>query len=48
MWLVVPTEAAGAAQAAGGTTTTAMAAAVGASGVLNFWAVLEDDTAGDL
>ena len=45
VWLVVPAEAAGAAQAAGG---VAAAAAVGASEVLNYWAGMEDDTAGDL
>ena len=48
VWMVVPTEAAGAAQAAGGVATAATVAAVGANEVLNFWAGLEDDTAGDL
>ena len=45
VWLVVPAEAAGAAQAAAGAAT---AVAVGANEVLNFWAGMEGDTAGDL
>ena len=48
VWLVVPAEAAGAAQAAGGVAAEAAAVAVGVNGVLNFWAGMEDDTAGDL
>ena len=48
VWLVVPVQAAGAAQAAGGVAAAAAAAAVGAGRVLNYWAVMEDDTAGDL
>ena len=46
--LVVPAEAAGAAQAVGGVATTVAAAVVGAIEVLNYWAGMEDDTAGDL
>ena len=48
VWLVAPADAAGAAQAAGGVAAAAAAAAVGASEVPNYWAGLEDDTAGDL
>ena len=48
VWLVAPTDAAGAAQAAGGVTAAAAAAAVGANEVLNYWVGLEDDTSGDL
>ena len=48
VWLVVPAEAAGAAQAAGGAVAAAAAATVAASTVLNYWAVMEGDTAGDL
>ena len=47
-WLAVPVEAAGVAQAAGGMATAVAAAAAGVSTVLNYWAGLEDDTAGDL
>ena len=46
--LVGSAEAAGAAQAAGGVAAAAAAAAMGAKVVLNIWAGLEDDTAGDL
>ena len=48
VWLVVPAEAAGAAQAAGGVAAAAAAAAAATSTILNYWAVMEDDTAGDL
>ena len=48
VWLVVPAQATGAAQAAGGVAAAAAAAAGGAGRVLNYWAVTEDDTAGDL
>ena len=48
VWLVVPAEVAGAAQAAGGVAAAVAAAAAGASTVLDYWAVMEDDTAGDL
>ena len=48
VWLVVPAEAAGAAQAAGGAVAAVAAAAVAANTVLNYWAVSEGDTAGDL
>ena len=48
LWLVVPTEAAGAVQSAGGVAAATTAAAVGANEVLNYSAGLEDDTAGDL
>ena len=48
-YLVVPAEAAGAARrAAGGVAAAAAAAAMGASEVLNYWAGLEDDTAGEI
>ena len=47
VWPVVPAKAAGAAQAAGGVATAAAAAAA-ASTILNYWAGMEDDTAGDL
>ena len=47
-WLVVPAEAAGAAQAAGGAVAAAAAATAAANTVLNYWAVMEGDTAGDL
>ena len=47
-WLVVPAEAAGAAQAAGGAVAAAAAATAAASTILNYWAVVEGDTAGDL
>ena len=46
--MVVPAEAAGTAQAAGGVAAAVAAAAAGASTVLNYWAVMGDDTAGDL
>jgi hypothetical protein len=48
VWLVVPAEAAGAAQAAGGAVAAAAAATAAANTVLNYWAVTEGDTAGDL
>ena len=48
VWMVAPAEAARAAQAAGGVAAAAAAVAVGANEVLNYWAGLKDDTAGDL
>ena len=48
MWLVVPAEAAGVAQAAGGVVAAAAAATAAASAILNYWAAMEGDTAGDL
>ena len=48
MWLVVPAEAAGAAQAAGGAVAAVAAATAAASTILNYWAGMEEGTAGDL
>ena len=48
VWLVVPAEAAGVAQAAGGAVAAAAAATAAASTILNYWAAMEGDTAGDL
>ena len=46
--MVVPVEAAAAAQAVGGAAAAVAAAAAAASTVVNYWALLEDDTVGDL
>ena len=48
VWLVVPAEAVGSAQASGGVAAIVAAAAIGASTIPNYWAGMEDDTAGDL
>ena len=48
VWLVVPVETAGVAQAAGGMETAVAAATAGVRTISNYWAGLENDTAGDL
>jgi hypothetical protein len=48
VWMVVPVEATVAAGAAGGAVTAVATAAAAANMALNYWALVEDDTAGDL
>ena len=48
VWLVLPAEAAGAAQTAGGVAAATASAAAAAGTILNYWAGMEGDTTGDL
>ena len=48
VWMVVPVEATAAARAAGGAVAAVATAAAAANMALNYWALVEDDTAGDL
>ena len=48
VWMVVPVEATAAAGAAGGAVAAVATAATAANMALNYWALAEDDTVGDL